>query len=227
MKFNVIKRTDTCDYTFTIKGDKHRAVVHYPLNNNSAVVKALLSNRIWEKKITDIFIKHIGNDDVVVDCGAYIGTHTLTLSRLSKQVYSFEPQRLVGKCLKKTLSSIENVVVNDIALYSKETEALFGTNNDGDASIKEFRRKTFADEYLVKCNTLDSFNYDKINFIKIDAEGAEFKVLKGAEQTIKRNKPKIIVEVFKHKKNNIIKWATEHNYNIEQINCENYFLTPQ
>ena len=53
--------------------------VYYPVNNNSAVVKSLLKNKIWEKKLIPYFEQYIDKDSVVVDIGAYIGSHTLLI----------------------------------------------------------------------------------------------------------------------------------------------------
>ena len=76
--------------------------IFYPINNNSAVIKSMLSGRMWEKKIVSIFHEYITQDDTVLDVGSYIGTHMVEMSKLANRVYSFEPVPLISfesKCL--------------------------------------------------------------------------------------------------------------------------------
>ena len=89
--------------------------IYYPTENDSAVVRALLSGRVWEKKITNIFHEYLTHESVVVDCGTYIGSHTLTMSNLANKVYAFEPQPLIYKCLTQT---IEKKNINNVKLYN-------------------------------------------------------------------------------------------------------------
>ena len=56
--------------------------IYYPKENNSAVVKALLSNRIWEKKIDKIMRDNIKPEWICIDAGAYIGSHALTTTNI-------------------------------------------------------------------------------------------------------------------------------------------------
>ena len=204
--------------------------VFYPQKNNSSVVKALLNDKIWEKKITNIFQAYIKEDWVVVDVGAYIGLHTLTISKLAKSVISFEPQPLIHQCLKNTLEKqkIKNVKLYHTALSNKNGTTNIHTNNNGDASLEGIRDIKFAMSFPVDMNTLDNYNIDKINLIKIDVEGHEWEMLEGASNTILKNKPIIILETFKTKKNinNLNKFILQYNYNLTYISADNYLLLP-
>jgi hypothetical protein len=58
--------------------------------------------------------------------------------------------------------------------------------------------------FEVRATTLDSFDFDNIGFIKIDVEGHELEVLQGAEQTIRRNTPTLMVEIEeRHRKGSV------------------------
>ena len=61
--------------------------------------------------------------------------------------------------------------------------------NSGTASIDT------EGKYEAKLFTLDSFNYDKIDYLKVDIEGFELQFLKGATETIKRTKPTYLYQL--------------------------------
>tara|TARA_R110002020_G_scaffold307380_3_gene523219 strand:- start:2489 stop:3136 length:648 start_codon:yes stop_codon:yes gene_type:complete len=205
--------------------------VFYPTINNSSVIKALLGNRIWEKKITNLFKKLIKPNQIVIDCGSYIGTHTVTMSNLAGKVYAFEPQPLVANCFRKTLQAkmLENVVFTEVALSNQIGVDNIFTNNDGDASLSGIRDHKFTTNYLCNLDTLDNIipNNERISLIKIDVEGSEWEVLSGAKRIIKSSKPIIILETFNTKKNltKLDKWIDTNGYNKQYITSVDVLLT--
>ena len=205
--------------------------IFYPAFNDCHVVKALLGNRIWEKKITELFEILISDDDIVLDVGSYIGLHTLTLANLSSHVYSFEPQPLIYECLSKTLAKqhLYNVTLFNIALSNKEEESFIHTNNDGNASLAGIRDNLFNHSFPCKLKSLDSYKFDKVDFIKIDVEGSEWEMLDGATQTIIQNRPIIILETFKRKKNKakLDEFCSVFSYSSTYISADNYLLKPK
>ena len=204
--------------------------IFYPAQNNSSVVKSMLSNRVWEKKIVKLFRENVKEDDIVVDIGTYIGLHTIELSKLAKHVISFEPQPLVSACVKKTLNAMEikNVDHYHMALGNETGWTYIHTNNDGDASIRGIRDKKFTQSFKCKIDKLDNIVKEKIKLIKIDVEGSEFEVLAGAIELIEEHKPIIIIETFKTKRNLKLldDFCEGFDYDMEYISADNYLLTP-
>tara|TARA_R110000803_G_scaffold117669_3_gene186188 strand:+ start:451 stop:1092 length:642 start_codon:yes stop_codon:yes gene_type:complete len=204
--------------------------VFYPTTNDSAVVRCLLSGRVWEKKITNIFHQYITHDSVVVDCGTYIGSHSLSMSNLAKKVIGFEPQPLIFKCLTQTIDkqNIKNIKLYNIALSNKQGNTFIMTNNDGDASLEGIRDNKFKHKFPIKTNTLDNIINEKIDLIKIDVEGHEWEMLEGASETITKYRPIIILETFrtKNNKNNLEIFKLQYNYNYQYISADNYLLIP-
>ena len=204
--------------------------IYYPCKNNSAVVKCMLSNRVWEKKIVKLFKKYINKDDVVLDVGTYIGLHTIQLSKLAKHVISFEPQPLVSACVKKTLNAMEikNVDHYHMALGNETGWTYIHSNGDGDASIRGIRDAKFTQSFKCKIDKLDNIVKEKIKLIKIDVEGSEFQVLAGAIELIEEHKPIIIIETFKTKRNLKLldDFCEGFDYNMVYISADNYLLTP-
>ena len=205
--------------------------IYYPIQNNSQVVKALLAGRIWEKKIDSIMKELIQPDWNCLDCGAYIGSHAITMAELGKEVHLFEPQPLIYNCLLNTKKekNINNWYLNNFALSNIDNGSVgFSSNNDGDARLTRNTRRNWKYSFNVKTMKLDSLELKKIHFMKIDVEGSEFELLEGAKNTIIKYKPIIVIEVFKTKKNKekLELFCKNYAYNSEAINSENWLLTP-
>ena len=105
--------------------------IYFPIesSDNCGVIKSLLSGRIWERRIVNLYRTIVKEGDVVLDCGAFIGLHTLQLSNLvgeTGKVYSFEPIPAVADCLEKTLEEkmIKNVVLVRKPLHSSSNKEL-------------------------------------------------------------------------------------------------------
>lgn len=136
---------------------------------------------------------HINEGDVIFDIGAFIGDHTIAYSRKG-QVHAFEPNPDVFECLKYNMQN-KDVVCRCIALSDKvhSYSVIVPIANIGMATIEDK-----PDDYGMTSTTIDNYckDYGIIpNFIKIDAEGFELRILKGGEETIKKTKPKLVLEV--------------------------------
>ena len=76
---------------------------------------------------------------------------------------------------------------------------------------------------------LDSYNFKNISIMKIDVEGHEIAVLEGALNTIKRNKPKILIEVWNRPKRQkeFMEFMKKINYKVKKISGEDYLCSPK
>jgi len=202
--------------------------IFYPINNNSAVIKSMLSGRMWEKKIVSIFHEYITQDDTVLDVGSYIGTHMVEMSKLANRVYSFEPVPLISACVKKTIKAmnISNVKHYNVACGNHTGSDFIHTNYNGDSSLGGIRDHKFSQKFECKVVKLDDIINEPIKLMKIDVEGHEFEVLAGATNIIEEYKPIIIIETFKTKRNLLeLKHFCEcFEYDYSYISCDNYLL---
>jgi len=219
--------------------ESHKGIF-YPTESRDScgVIKSLLSNRIWERRIVELYKSFVKEGDIVLDCGAFIGLHTLQLSNLvgdTGKVYSFEPIPTVADCVAKTMEekNIDNVVLVRKPLHNSSNKELsFVSDHNGLSSVSEYRRKPFKYHYNFLSITIDDFinipDDKKITFIKIDVEGNEFKVLEGAIKTIKKYRPTIIFETWNRKSNKqkLLNWCMIHSYNMTYISTDNYVLDP-
>ncbi len=137
---------------------------------------------------------------VIVEAGAHIGAHTIPLSRWvgsGGRVLAFEPQRIVFQtlCANVALNGRTNVACQPRALGQRPgtlrvppvdyTQAI----NTGGIALCEG-----AQGELVEVVTIDSLELSACHLIKVDVEGMELEVLRGAEATLARHRPLLYVE---------------------------------
>ncbi len=123
--------------------------------------------------------------DTIIDCGANVGELAISLqvNNIFCNYIGFEPDPESFKALKKNVSPY-NYLIYKLALSNKEEKMKLYLNTDGaDSSLIYFGTDNSIN---VETKMLDSFNYDKIKLLKIEAEGAELEVLKGSIKTIKK-----------------------------------------
>jgi FkbM family methyltransferase len=182
----------------------------------------------WEHHIQELFRQYVKEGDTVIDMGGHIGTHTIVLSRCvgpKGKVHVFEPQtKLFTELLVNiTLNRCENVFPHRIALGSKEGVAYINHPNP----INEGMAKISSSGEKVALKTLDSFNISNVSLIKIDIEGYEIEALKGALTTIQKNRPVLIIEVFKGPEcAERLKFIKSLGYDITHLGGDDYLCVP-
>jgi FkbM family methyltransferase len=151
--------------------------------------------------------------DIVFDIGANIGSHALPMAShvgAEGRVYAFEPVPWAMNRMKRNLelNDFGNLVLEPIALSDKneEVEMKFrasfkigsksGVGPEGKIDESWWNE---CEQVRVRMETLDSYvashHIGRIDLIKLDVDGFEGKVIRGARETLKRLGPKIIMEV--------------------------------
>jgi FkbM family methyltransferase len=137
---------------------------------------------------------------VAFDIGANVGYHTLLLSKLAGtagHVYAFEPNS--ENCRLILLASEHNHVLNitllPVALSDQRGWAYFSSHigSNGGFVSRQFVA-LHGHGTVVPTFTLDEMAMPKVDVIKVDVEGAEYKVLKGGELLLSRSRPAIVCE---------------------------------
>ena len=190
---------------------QRRAKISYPCGDVEVIVKSrdlpfwkLLENKKWEYEQLSLLYNLSIKNQVVFDVGAWKGPYTLFLANLvgeKGRVEAFEPMPDTFNTL------VDNVRLNNLTNVNCHNTAV--SDIDGSIKIKAtYRKSPLAsivryknDDKLISLNsqsvTIDSFcrkNNIAPHGIKIDVEGAEGLVFKGALETIKTHKPWVIVE---------------------------------
>jgi len=156
----------------------------------------LLVEEFIEKKITE------ARDKVALDIGANIGNHSIFFAKKFKKVYSFEPNPVTYEVLKinsNYAAEYKNVIPVNFGLSDIEGSLPFCINpsNIGGSSIIDENSPQIKHSTQINVMTLDEFSELKdasVALIKIDVEGHELRVLKGAKTTILREMPAILFE---------------------------------
>ncbi len=138
---------------------------------------------------------------VAIDVGANEGMFSYALAKHFDKVCAFEANDMLTENL--SACSSHNIEVLNQGLSSQVGSATLYIPLRGTVPLVGWASFEAGNcpgvhehiQKLVQITTLDSFQLDDVGFIKIDVEGHEFEVLKGAHKTISKSRPTILVEV--------------------------------
>ena len=167
------------------------------LENDGAVNKALSLGELWEPHIINFLKVNHNKEKNFIDAGSNFGWHSLIASKFFKSVYSFEPQKLLCELQEQSIkdSNISNISVYNVGLGEAEyksslVQAFYNVPNFNTGAICIGNG---GNEIIIK--TLDSYNFNNIDTIKIDVQCYEDKLISGATKLITTHKPNLIVEL--------------------------------
>ena len=173
--------------------------------------RSIKRNDEQEINLVKKFIKS-GTDSI--DVGVYRGVYSYEMSKYSEKVHSFEPNPIIFKYINKNLKKfIKNIHLYNFALSnqnktmnlkipirnSNSNKEIFEEYYEmGKATIHNENNFENYENFEIQTKTIDELSFDnKISFIKIDVEGHELEVIEGAKNTIKKDKPIMLVEIEK------------------------------
>ena len=161
----------------------------------------------YQQGALDAAFKYVKKFDVAIDAGANIGLQSVRLAQKFNQVHSFEPTTVNYDCLVNNAKNFSNVQVYKTGLGEREESAIIKlpveSKNCGAFSIIDFNNTDYPVlEEEIKISPLDKFQLSP-DFIKIDTQGFELFILKGAENTLK-NKPVLLLECEKKQEKQLI-----------------------
>jgi len=134
-----------------------------------------------------------------IDIGAATGGWSLFVAQKGHHVYAFEPSPKAYAILVSRLKKYSNAHTYPYALGDKDTQGRLGLaalslSGTMDAEVGTLQGGGTIDIVVRK---LDSLNLSRVGVIKIDTEGYETPILRGAEIIIRSNKPRLVIEVHK------------------------------
>ena len=153
---------------------------------------------------TDLIIGLVPRGRNAVDVGANRGIYAYWIAKRAATVDAFEPQPALARYIRR--AHLRNVRVHETALSDRagvakllvpEDDGLarIASSDTGDAvSVEAESKLGITAELGIQTRTLDSFSLVDVGFLKIDAEGHELAVLRGAHETITTSRPVVFVE---------------------------------
>jgi FkbM family methyltransferase len=186
-----------------------------------AHLRTLCGAQDWEKQT---FLKTIRPGWTIVEIGANLGYFTNLFQLLvgtSGQVHAFEPVPSTFQKLKSAIPKGKNLcTLHNLGTGNETGEVIFHVplNDHGQATMSPHDCNTWKSREIeeVTCSVikLDEFSpissLTKIEFVKIDVEGAELPSLQGAESILRKHKPLLFVEVCKA-------WMKSFGYNAKEL----------
>jgi FkbM family methyltransferase len=178
-------------------------------------------NATWEQMESTFIVNNLSQGDVFVDVGANIGYFSMLAAQQGAgKVFAIEPipKTYAMLCMNVEHNMFTGVIepVN-VALGSQEHTAKFtcslGPKNHIEYDVDNIHHDLPTID--IKVTTLDHLLADRkevnrIDFVKVDIEGAEYRFLLGAEKTIKAFKPIVMMEIEEHR-------LTKYNVTAENI----------
>jgi FkbM family methyltransferase len=196
---------------------------NFTINRLKQIICETFDENDWhyyQKKHTEV-----KKGEIILDIGTAEGLFPLAVIDKCKHIYMIEPSTSFFTCLKKTFKNhSDKTTFFNTAVGNEDSWVTFDENSiEGMISKDESLNK-------ISINKVDTLMQDKkITYLKADIEGFEQEMLKGAEQTIKINKPKIAITTY-HDGNNpkeiialIKSYVPEYNYYYKGI----YEMTPK
>ncbi|MBT9171477.1 MAG: hypothetical protein DDT18_01853 [Actinobacteria bacterium] len=202
---------------------------------NETVGRQIIWNKCYEKEETQFIYNFLKSTDVCLDIGANVGYFTLLMASKARQgqVYSFEPIPICYHLLNCSilLNNFTNVVVNNCAVGEIDGESIFYISMD--SAFSSLRNPSIIGEsssISVPVVSIDNYvdsrrNINKVDFIKIDVEGAEMQVINGATSLLRdvTRRPRLIMlelveehlKRFSNKASDVIQLLRNYGYNAE------------
>lgn len=160
--------------------------------------------RGFEPEMVKLFRALASDSEVILDVGANIGCTAILFAQLSKNVYAFEPSPTTFALLEKNVlrSGLRNVFLQNIGLGEEQGEftlTFSPSNRSGGFVSNQIQASLGHTVEKIAIRQMDeavsSLNLSRVDFIKIDVEGFEGHVLRGAAQTLSAHRPVVVLEL--------------------------------
>lgn len=202
--------------------------VTYNLDLRHLIDRRFYFHKEYEEELFKPIVNIIkeNNIDHFLDVGSCWGIYSLRLCKVFKNlnILTFDPIKKNIQRLKKSIfkNKINNIKVFHTALGSKKGNIELGATEDYSPNYKIDENNSVISEYS-SIDTLDNLLpvQNKKLVIKIDTEGFEYEVLKGADNLLKNNKCYCQIEIIPSNKSDIFLYLRERNYKLISTNTNN------
>lgn len=180
----------------------------------------ILNFRHYERLDSAMIFELVEDGALVFDIGGNIGYYSIALAKgRNATIHAFEP---IESTYKQLVANVyyngvqDRVRINNFGLFDKSGELTFYVYKQdfGNASAAIMHEEKENEKIVCKVEQLDEYvkeqGVERIDFIKLDVEGAEIFALKGGLKSIEKHKPILFVEMLR-------KWAAKYGYHPNEI----------
>lgn len=182
------------------------------LQTNGVAKEDIVYIKDWRNNTSqyfDLFIPH--KHECFVDCGCYDGSTAFRFAGWCAEggmtydkIWSFEPDAASYEKCKNILQKLPDCELFPYGLSDEHTKVSFMANGYENAHIVENENASESGIQQIEVVKLDEIlDGEKVTFIKMDIEGAEYAALKGAEKIIKEQRPRLAISIY-HKPSDIV-----------------------
>ena len=176
--------------------------------NKDLICGHILSGKVWEEELFESGFKpFIEPDTVVLDCGSYVGCHTILIKNLDRNnlVIAFEMMPEHYRVLRTNieLNKLSDTLSFNVALGNQNTDIALPEVDYKSKSEQNYGATQLSQSpssVHIPMVTLDYITpwmkNKRVSFMKIDVEGHEIPVLEGGLQLIYKNRPYIAIEIW-------------------------------
>jgi FkbM family methyltransferase len=179
----------------------------FEIGAKSDLSKAIMFSGSFEPQFAKLCVDHLPRDRDAVDVGANVGLYSVLIAKLiSGRVLAIEPTRQAFELLTRNLerNDVGTKVICDQAVASdsrgetfitvcigREEYSTVGSPHEAADGVETEQQRVRAVTIDDECERLGLIP----GFIKIDVEGFEYQVLKGALNTLRKHRPVLLIEV--------------------------------
>ena len=216
------------------------------LDTNDHLAQRIRCEEAFEPEVREEVVRIASRNVNVIDIGANIGYYTILASRLigpEKRVFSFEPQASMVNKLRRNveLNKLSNIEVFPYALADTAGTTTFNLPPEGVEAFGSMRAngrfevaKTIQVETHRLDDVLERLNNPKIGLVKMDSEGAELLIFRGATTLLSSpDKPTLIFEAnevnckpFGYCVFDILQFVHSFGYRLRQLDSEDWIAEP-
>ena len=180
----------------------------------------ILNFRHYEQLDSAMIFALVRDGDIVLDIGGNIGYYSIALAKMrNATIHAFEP---IESTYKQFIANAyyngvqDRMRINNFGLFDKSGELTFYVYKQdfGNASAAIMHEEKDNEKIVCKVERLDEYvkaqGVERIDFIKLDVEGAEIFALRGGLKSIEQHKPILFVEMLR-------KWAAKYGYHPNEI----------
>jgi len=188
----------------------------------------VLNKRRFNKKILELHkrefmlgqaLNYIHKDQHTIDVGASTGTYAWAFAEHAEHVHCFEAVPFVHDTrLRWVADQFDNITTYPYAVCDRAGTATFWVD-DKKLGNNSFTNIVNGQPIEVETVALDSFGFERVGFLKIDTEGHELDVLRGAASTIERNRPTCMIEIYPVFNNGPVSATFQWMWDTDQYTC--------